>query len=126
MVIPSAGRAVPHRLPRLHSRQSARCGQCPGQGRLPGAGNQPGWRERIAGSLDRTDRRRQVLVTGGNRTQESRLADIFIACVDGLKGFPEAYVSWKLRREVAADLRAIYTAATVDEAERQLDAFETQ
>ncbi|OCX71375.1 hypothetical protein A6M27_02120 [Acidithiobacillus thiooxidans] len=66
--------------------------------------------------------------------------DIFIACVDGLKGFPEAietvfpktavqlcivhmvryslhYVSWKLRKAVAADLRAIYSAATVAEAE---------
>lgn len=73
--------------------------------------------------------------------------DIFIACVDGLKGFPEAieavfpkttvqlcivhmvryslnYVSWKQRKEVAADLRALYTAATVGEAERQLGAFE--
>lgn len=77
------------------------------------------------------------------------VTDIFIACVDGLKGFPEAieavfpqtavqlcivhlvryslnYVSWKLRKEVAAGLRAIYTAATADEAERQLDAFEAQ
>ena len=77
------------------------------------------------------------------------VADIFIACVDGLKGFPEAieavfpqtavqlcivhlvryslnYVSWKLRKEVAAGLRAIYTAATADEAERQLDAFEAR
>ena len=77
------------------------------------------------------------------------VADIFIACVDGLKGFPEAieavfpqtavqlcivhlvryslnYVSWKLRKEVAADLLAIYTAATADEAERQLDAFEAR
>lgn len=75
------------------------------------------------------------------------VADIFIACVDGLKGFPEAieavfpktavqlcivhlvryslnYVSWKLRKDVAAGLRAIYTAATVEEAERQLGAFE--
>lgn len=73
--------------------------------------------------------------------------DIFIACVDGLKGFPEAietvypktavqlcivhmvryslnYVSWKLRKEIAADLRAIYTAATDDEAELQLTEFE--
>ena len=73
--------------------------------------------------------------------------DIFIACVDGLKGFPEAietvfpktdvqlcivhlvryslnYVSWKLRKEVAADLKAIYSAATVEEAEQQLAAFE--
>lgn len=75
------------------------------------------------------------------------VTDIFIACVDGLKGFPEAieavfpkttvqlcivhmvrhslnYVSWKQRKEVAADLRTLYTAATVDEAERQLGAFE--
>jgi putative transposase len=72
--------------------------------------------------------------------------DIFIACVDGLKGFPEAieaaypktevqlcivhqvrnslkYVSWKWRKEVAEDLKMIYTAATVEEAELQLDAF---
>lgn len=75
------------------------------------------------------------------------VADIFIACVDGLKGFPEAieavfpktavqlclvhmvrhslnYVAWKLRKEVAADLRAIYMAATVDEAEQRLTEFE--
>lgn len=73
--------------------------------------------------------------------------DIFIACVDGLKGFPEAietiypktavqlcvvhlvryslnYVSWKLRKEVALDLRTIYAAATVEEAEQRLDEFE--
>ncbi len=73
--------------------------------------------------------------------------DILIACVDGLKGFPEAieavfphteiqlcivhlvraslnYVPWKERKAVAADLRRIYAAATLDEAERQLAAFE--
>jgi putative transposase len=72
--------------------------------------------------------------------------DIFIACVDGLKGFPEAieaiypktqvqlclvhlmrfslcYVSFKDRKAVAADLKAIYRAAATDEAERQLEAF---
>lgn len=77
------------------------------------------------------------------------VSDIFIACVDGLKGFPEAietvfpktvvqlcivhmvrhspnYVSWKLRKAVAADLRAIYTAATVEEAEQHLAAFEAK
>ena len=75
------------------------------------------------------------------------LQDIFIACVDGLKGFPEAietiypktkvqlcivhmvrhslnYVSWKMRKEVAADLRAIYASGTVDQASAALDAFE--
>jgi putative transposase len=73
--------------------------------------------------------------------------DIFIACVDGLKGFPEAietvypktavqlclvhlvrhslnYVSWKIRPEVAADLKLIYQSATAEEAERQLAEFE--
>lgn len=72
--------------------------------------------------------------------------DIFIACVDGLKGFPEAieavypraavqlcivhlvryslnYVSWKRRKEVAADLRLIYAASTVDEAKARLTEF---
>ena len=73
--------------------------------------------------------------------------DIFIGCVDGIKGFPEAmeavfpatqvqlclvhmvrhslsYVGWKERKAVAADLKAIYRAATVEEAERGLAAFE--
>lgn len=75
--------------------------------------------------------------------------DIFIACVDGLKGFPEAieavfpktvvqlcivhmvrhslnYVSWKRRKEVAADLRHIYQAATAEEAEQRLGEFEAR
>ena len=87
----------------------------------------------------------QVVTELKNRS----VADIFIACVDGLKGFPEAietvfpktavqlcivhmvrhslnYVGWKLRKEVAADLRAIYTVATVEEAEQQLTAFEAK
>ncbi|MGH8398203.1 MAG: IS256 family transposase [Gammaproteobacteria bacterium] len=73
--------------------------------------------------------------------------DIFIACVDGLKGFPEAietvfpktdvqlcivhlvrhslnYVSWKLRKQIAEDLKAIYSAATAEEAEVRLTEFE--
>lgn len=73
--------------------------------------------------------------------------DIFIACVDGLKGFPEAieavypkasvqlcivhmvrnslnFVSWKTRKEVAADLRLIYQSATVEDAEQRLTEFE--
>jgi putative transposase len=75
--------------------------------------------------------------------------DIFIACVDGLKGFPEAieavypkaavqlcivhmvrnslnFVSWKLQREVAADLKTIYTSSTVEVAEQRLSAFEAK
>ena len=68
------------------------------------------------------------------------LRDIFIGCVDGIKGFPEAvfpatqvqlclvhmmrsslsYVGWKERKLVAADLKAIYRAATEAEAEQAL------
>jgi putative transposase len=72
--------------------------------------------------------------------------DFLIAAVDGLKGFPEAiaavyprsqvqlcivhmvrnslrYVSWKHQKAVARDLRKIYTAPTVEAAERELEAF---
>lgn len=75
------------------------------------------------------------------------IQDIFIACVDGLKGFPEAietvfpkttvqlcivhlvryslnYVTWKLRDKVATDLKAIYQSATVEDAANNLDKFE--
>jgi putative transposase len=72
--------------------------------------------------------------------------DVFIACVDGLKGFPEAveaifpqalvqlcivhlvrgslnYVNWKDRKLVAPDLRAIYSAATAEAAQHELNRF---
>jgi putative transposase len=72
--------------------------------------------------------------------------DILIACVDGLTGFPEAiqavypktqvqlcivhmirnslrYVSWKVRKEVALDLKGIYGALTLDAAELALTDF---
>lgn len=75
--------------------------------------------------------------------------DILIACVDGLKGFPEAieavfpqttvqlcivhmvrhslnYVSWKRRKDVAADLKRIYQSATAEEAELRLCEFEAK
>jgi putative transposase len=75
--------------------------------------------------------------------------DIFIGCVDGVKGFPEAmeavfpatqvqlclvhmvrqslsYVGWKERKAVAADLKRIYRAATAAEAEQALRDFEVK
>jgi putative transposase len=75
--------------------------------------------------------------------------DIFIGCMDGLKGFPEAmeavfpatqvqlclvhmvrhslsYVGWKERKAVAADLKQIYRSATVAEAEQALRDFEAK
>ncbi len=73
--------------------------------------------------------------------------DIYIACVDGLRGFSEAieavyprtqvqiclvhlvryslsYVAHKDRKDVASDLKSIYQAATLEEAERQLALFD--
>jgi putative transposase len=87
----------------------------------------------------------QVLTELKNRG----VKDIFIACVDGLKGFPEAiasvypdtevqlcivylvraslnYVPWKSRKQVVADLQRIYRAATSEEAEQQLEAVEAK
>lgn len=84
----------------------------------------------------------QVLTDLKNRG----VADIFIACVDGLTGFPKAietvfpeaqvqlcivhqvraslnYVSWKQRKAVAADLQLIYRASTADDAYFKLEAF---
>lgn len=75
--------------------------------------------------------------------------DIFIACVDGLKGFTEAiegifpntevqlcivhmlrnsfkYVSWKDRKAVADALKPIYTAANAAAAEKELENFRKQ
>jgi putative transposase len=84
----------------------------------------------------------QVLTELKNRG----LQDVFIACVDGLKGFPQAietvypqttvqlcivhlvrgslqYVNWKERRTVAQDLRAIYQATTAEAAEQERELF---
>jgi len=78
--------------------------------------------------------------------QTRGVKDIFIACVDGLKGFPEAieavfpqtqvqlcivhmvrnsvrFVNWKDRKELCADLKTIYTAATEEQAEIALEDF---
>lgn len=74
------------------------------------------------------------------------LSDIFVACIDGLSGFAEAlhaaypearvqlcivhlvraalrYVSSEDSKPVARDLKKIYQAATVEEAEHALDEF---
>jgi len=84
----------------------------------------------------------QVLTDLRNRG----VKDVFLACVDGLKGFPQAiesvfphaqvqlcivhltraslnYVSWKERKAVAQDLKAIYRAETVETAEQELNTF---
>jgi putative transposase len=76
------------------------------------------------------------------------VGDIYIACVDGLKGFPEAiesvfpntqvqlclvhmvrhslsYVSHRDRKQIATDMKNIYQAATLEEAEHQLAQFES-
>ncbi len=75
--------------------------------------------------------------------------DIFIACMDGLKGLPEAvtavfpktltqqcivhlvrasmrYVPAGQMKAVASALKRIYTSVTIEDAERELDAFEAE
>lgn len=77
------------------------------------------------------------------------IRDIYLVCVDGLKGFPQAvesifpqaqvqlcivhmvraslkYVTWQDRKKVVADLKPVYKAPTADEAERRLSEFETK
>jgi putative transposase len=72
--------------------------------------------------------------------------DVLIVCIDGLKGFPQAiesvfpaariqlcivhlvraslnYVTWKERKHVATDLKAIYRAPTERQAEQELTEF---
>ena len=45
-------------------------------------------------------------------------------CIVHLVRYSLNYVSWKLRKAVAADLRAVYTAATAEEAAQRLAEFE--
>jgi len=81
-----------------------------------------------------------------NELKSRGVQDCFIACVDGLSGLPEAieavfahtqvqlcivhklrnsfkYVAWKDRKAVAKDLRAVYGAVTLAEAEEALERF---
>ena len=81
-----------------------------------------------------------------NELNNRGVCDCLIACVEGLKGLPEAieavfprtqvqlcivhklrnslkYVPWKERKAVAADRRAVYAAPTLPEAEQALTRF---
>src|SRR3954447_24236662 len=82
-----------------------------------------------------------------NDLRRRGVQDVLIACVDGLKGFPEAieatfpqawvqtcivhliraslrYVNYRDRRALAKDLRPVYTAANADEALVELERFD--
>jgi putative transposase len=82
-----------------------------------------------------------------NDLKQRGVADILIACVDGLKGFPEAieavfpktwvqtcivhlirhslkYVPRREREQVARDLKPIYTAVDADAAQAALETFD--
>ena len=47
-------------------------------------------------------------------------------CIVHMVRYSLNYVSWKLRAEVAAGLRTIYVAATVEDGWQRLDEFETK
>ena len=84
-----------------------------------------------------------------NDLRQRGVQDVLIACVDGLRGFPEAieatfpkawvqtcivhliraslrYVNYRDRKKVASALRPIYTAPNADAALQELDAFERE
>ena len=84
-----------------------------------------------------------------NDLHQRGVEDVLIACVDGLTGFPDAieavfpqawvqtcivhqiraslrYVNYRDRKQVAADLRPVYTAANADDAEVELARFDEQ
>ena len=84
-----------------------------------------------------------------NELQARGLQDILIAVVDGLAGFPDAigtvfprttvqtcivhlirnsmaFVSWKDRRKVMPDLKAVYRAESLEAAAARLDEFEAR
>ena len=84
-----------------------------------------------------------------NEIRNRGVQDILIACVDGLKGFPDAigtvfphaqvqlcivhmlcnslnFVPWKDRKKVAADLKDIYTACNENQAAIALANFKTK
>lgn len=63
------------------------------------------------------------------KTWQSRPLDalypiIYLDCIHVMVRHCLNYVSWKMRAEVAADLKRIYTCATADEAEQMLGEFE--
>jgi len=108
--------------------------------------NMEGYKEVLGLGISQTEGAKfwlQVVTELKNRGVQ----DIFIACVDDLKGFPDAieavypraavqlcivhmvrnglnFVPWKAQKEVAADLKLIYSAVTVEEAEIRLTEFE--
>src|SRR3954471_23840590 len=82
-----------------------------------------------------------------NELRRRGVQDVLIACVDGLKGFPEAieatfpkawvqtcivhltrsslrYVNYRDKKKVATALRPIYTAANAEQALHELDRFD--
>src|SRR5579863_4136093 len=82
-----------------------------------------------------------------NELKTRGVGDVLIAVVDGLKGFPEAigtvfplttvqtciihlirnslaFVSWKDRKQIMPDLKAVYRAETAEMAAAELDHFE--
>jgi transposase-like protein len=84
-----------------------------------------------------------------NELHKRGVADVLIACVDGLAGFPEAiaavfphawtqtcivhlvrssmrYVAYRDRKRVAADLKAVYRALDSDHAHDELAAFDAK
>ena len=147
LALPAAGGGLSDRLLRRAAHQDDRGPLGPHPRLLPGR----------RGHLRRRPRSARHLVAGRegskfwlavlNDLNRRGVADVLIACVDGLTGFPDAieavfpkawvqtcivhqiraslrYVNYQDQRKVAAALRPVYRAANADAALAELEAFE--
>src|SRR5258708_9621168 len=131
---------------RLPGGQSAREPAGHQQGRVLGVGGDDGGAEGTVGMWMSENEGAKFWLSVFTELQNRGMKDCFIACVDGLTGLPEAietvfpqtrvqlcmvhlvrnslkYVSYKHRKAVATDLKAIYSPATEAEAEFNLELF---
>ncbi len=145
MAEPSSRCGLPHRLCGLPGGEGA--GEPTGAELCPlfGAGRRSGGTQRTAGYVDGGIREgAKFWLAVFTELQNRGEKRIFIACMDGLTGLPDAvealypqtrvqlcmvhlvrnslkYVSYKHRKEVAADLKLVYAAATEADAQVYLD-----
>jgi Transposase and inactivated derivatives len=127
--------------------QNPRRGARSQQGRLCRAGVTPEGTKDILGLWIETSEGAKFWLRVMTELKNRGVEDILIAVVDGLKGFPEAiaavfpptivqtcivhlirnsmdFASWKDRKPIAAELKAIYRATDADVARRALEDFD--
>src|SRR5215471_11770476 len=149
MAKPAARPALPGDFLRRAAGQDPRRGAGAQQGGLVAlALNSEGEKEVLGLWIEQTEGAKFWLKVM-NELKTRGVGDVLIAVVDGLKGFPEAigavfplttvqtgiihlirnslaFVSWKDRKLIMPDLKAIYRAETAEAAAVELDRFEVE